>query len=78
MAARIGETRKMNAMKSSKSAMLAITASTLIMLLSGCPKKQGPGERAGKAVDNAMGKAGQKIEKAGESVQDAAKGEGKK
>jgi hypothetical protein len=68
----------MNAMKLSKSAMLAVTASALIVFLGGCPQKEGPAERAGKAVDNAVDKAGQKIEKAGEAVQDAAKSEGKK
>lgn len=65
-------------MKYRRGAMLAIAASALILLLGGCPQKEGPGERAGKAVDNAAEKAGQKIEKAGEAVQDAAKGEGKK
>jgi hypothetical protein len=68
----------MNPMKSSKRAMLALTASALIILLGGCPQKEGPAERAGKAVDNAAEKAGQKIEKAGEAVQDAAKSDGKK
>ena len=65
-------------MKSGKRAILAITASALVILLGGCPQKEGPAERAGKAVDNAADKAGQKIEKAGEAIQDAAKGEGKK
>ena len=47
------------------------------MVLAGCPQKEGPAERAGKSVDKAMDKAGQQIEKAGERVQDAAKGEKK-
>lgn len=37
--------------------------------------KAGPVEQAGQAVDDAAEKAGQKIENAGEHVQDAAKGE---
>ena len=66
-------------MRLRKSATLAMAASAMgIAVLSGCPQKEGPGERAGKAVDNAMDKAGQKIEKAGESVRDAAKGDDKK
>jgi len=37
--------------------------------------KAGPVEKAGQAVDDAAEKAGEKIEDAGEHVQDAAKGE---
>lgn len=64
-------------MKTMKSAMVGLTAIALVVMLGGCPQKEGPGERAGKAVDNAMDKTGQKIEKAGEAVQDAAKGDKK-
>jgi len=39
--------------------------------------KQGPAEQAGQAVDNAAEKTGQQIEKAGEKIQDAAKGDNK-
>lgn len=63
-------------MKYGKSVMIA-AASALLLVLAGCPQKEGPVERAGKSVDKAIDKAGQKIEKAGESVQDAAKGEKK-
>ena len=60
------------------------TVSTVLMLgvlfaaLPGCQKKEGPAERAGKAVDQAVEKVGKQVEKAGESIQDAAKGENKK
>ncbi len=64
-------------MKFWKSVMIATAASALAMVLAGCPQKEGPAEQAGKAVDKAADKAGQQIEKAGESVQDAAKGEKK-
>lgn len=64
-------------MRFGKGVMIAAAASALVMVLGGCPQKQGPGERAGKAVDNALDKTGQQIEKAGEKVQDAAKGEKK-
>ena len=64
-------------MKFGNAAMFAAAAGALLMVLAGCPQKEGPVERAGKSVDKAMDKAGQKIEKAGESVQDAAKGDKK-
>lgn len=43
----------------------------------GCEKKEGPVEKAGKEVDKAAATVGQKIEKAGENIQDTAKGEKK-
>jgi hypothetical protein len=58
-------------------AIVPILVSTLALVLAGCPQKEGPAERAGKSVDKAMDTAGQKIEKAGESIQDAAKGDKK-
>jgi hypothetical protein len=45
----------------------------LVVGLSACQKKEGPAERAGKAVDQAVDSAGQKLEKAGQDVQDAAR-----
>ena len=56
---------------------IAAVAGALALVLTGCPQQEGPAEHAGKAVDKAMDKAGQKIEKVGESVQDAAKGDKK-
>ncbi|HUY02197.1 MAG TPA: hypothetical protein VMV33_02835 [Rhodocyclaceae bacterium] len=50
-----------------------LTGAVLAALL-GCQKQEGPAERAGKQVDKAMQSAGQQIEKAGESIQDTAKG----
>lgn len=52
----------------------AIVMSVLIAVLAACQKEPGPAEKAGKAVDNATEKAGQQIEKAGENIQDTAKG----
>jgi hypothetical protein len=46
----------------------------LIAALSACQKQEGPAEHAGKEVDKTVDKAGQQIEKAGENIQDAAKG----
>jgi predicted small secreted protein len=50
-----------------------LAAGVLIAALPGCEKKEGPGERAGKAVDQAVQDTGKKIEQAGEKIQDAAK-----
>jgi len=36
-------------------------------------QKEGPMEKAGKKVDNAVEKTGQQIEKAGDKIQDATK-----
>lgn len=64
-------------MKFSYTVVIATVMSALILGLVGCAQKEGPAERAGKSVDQAMDKAGQKIEQAGKDVQDAAKGEKK-
>lgn len=58
--------------KHMKSVTLTVFAVACFGLL-GCEKKEGPAERAGKVVDNAVEKTGQQIEKAGEKIQDAAK-----
>lgn len=55
----------------------AIAIAALLTVLSGCEKKEGPLEKAGKEVDNAAATVGQKIENAGEKVQDAAQGDKK-
>lgn len=48
-------------------------AGLLATALFGCQKEEGPAERAGKAMDNAVENAGKQLEKAGEKMQDAAK-----
>ena len=55
----------------------ALIWGVLMSSLPSCQKQEGPVERAGKQIDQAVDKAGQQIEKAGDAVQDAAKG-GKK
>jgi hypothetical protein len=52
----------------------ALVMSALLVALPGCQKQEGPAERAGKSLDNAAAKAGQQVEKAGDAIQDAAKG----
>ena len=61
-------------MKFSNSAIAAAAIGALIAGLSGCQKQEGPAESAGKEIDKAIGTVGQNIEKAGENIQDAAKG----
>jgi hypothetical protein len=55
----------------------ALLIGILFATIPACQKQEGPAERAGKSVDNAVDKAGQQIEKAGDNIQDAAK-DGKK
>jgi hypothetical protein len=54
--------------------LLALVAIAFALGLAACEKKEGPMERAGKSIDNAAAKTGQQIEKAGDKIQDAAKG----
>lgn len=64
-------------MKLGKTTGAALLMGALLVALSGCQKEEGPAERAGKEVDKAVEKTGQKIEKAGDAIQDAAKGDKK-
>lgn len=63
--------------KLGKAATTAVVMSALLAALYGCEKKEGPMEKAGKEVDKAAVSAGQQVEKAGEKIQDAAKGDKK-
>lgn len=60
-----------------KTSGLVLAMGALLVALTGCQKQEGPAERAGKGVDKALEKTGQQIEKAGDSIQDAAKGDKK-
>lgn len=51
-----------------------LAASVLLIALTGCQKQEGPVEVAGKKVDDAVEKTGEKIEQVGDNIQDAAKG----
>ena len=53
------------------SGALILTAS--IAALAACQKQEGPMERACKDLDKAIDSVGQQVEKAGDSIQDAAK-----
>lgn len=51
----------------------ALLLGIMVAGMSGCQKKEGPMEQAGKEIDKAAEKTGEKIEKAGEKIKDAAK-----
>lgn len=63
-------------MRSSSRVMTAAACALVAAAVYGCNKQDsgGPGERAGKQVDRAMDKAGKQVEKAGEAIQDTARG----
>jgi hypothetical protein len=60
-------------MKFRNAACAGLALSLLLVGLSGCEKKEGPAERAGKQIDKSIESAGKQLEKAGEKIQDAAK-----
>ncbi len=57
------------------SAVLILSAT--LAALSACQKQEGPMERAGKDLDKAVENVGQQVEKAGDNIQDATKGDKK-
>jgi hypothetical protein len=70
--------------KIGRSVIATLVLGILVAGLSGCQKKEGPAERAGKEIDKAAentghqiekaaDKIGEKFEKAGEKIKDAAK-----
>lgn len=59
-------------MKIQKAISATLIVGAIVVMLSAC-EKEGPAEKAGKAVDNAVDKTGQQIEKAGDKIQDASK-----
>lgn len=63
-------------MKIQKAISATLITGAIVVMLSAC-QKEGPAEKAGKAVDNAVDKTGQQIEKAGDKIQDASKGDKK-
>lgn len=64
-------------MKLGKTVGTALAISALLVALLGCDRNDGPAERAGKQLDKAVDKAEQQMEKAGDSIRDAAKGDNK-
>jgi hypothetical protein len=66
--------------KMGKCVMTALVIGALFMFLglSGCQKKEGPAESAGKQIDKTIEKAGQQMEKAGDKIEEATKDTNKK
>ena len=62
-------------MKLVKTVGAAFIMSALLVPLFGCEQQQGPAERAGQSLDKALDKTGEQVEKAGDRIQDAAKGD---
>jgi len=56
-----------------RSVVAVLVVGMFVIGVAGCPKKEGPAERAGKAIDKAAEKTGQQMEKAGEKLKEAAK-----
>ena len=61
-------------MKFGKTVNTVLLTGALLVVLAACEKQEGPAERAGKEADKAVASVGKSIEKAGENIQDAAKG----
>ncbi len=61
-------------MKLGKIVSTVLVAGSMLLALSACQKQEGPAERAGKEADKAVADVGKQIEKVGENIQDAAKG----
>ena len=55
-----------------KRVVVGVAVTALLTVLAACEPKEGPAERAGKALDKSVEKAGQQIEKAGQKIQDTA------
>ena len=64
----------MNTFSFAKTLCVVSLIGALLGSLSACQKPAGPAERAGQEIDQAAGQVGQQIEKAGEAIQDSAKG----
>jgi len=62
----------------SKSIVAVLVLGALVGVMSGCQKKEGPAEKAGKSMDKAAETAGQKIDKAVEKTGDKMEKAGEK
>lgn len=64
-------------MKLGKTVGAALVVAVFLASQSGCEKNEGPMEQAGKSIDKAAEKVGDKVEQAGETIKDAAQGDKK-
>ena len=70
-------------MKTYKSVIAMLVLGTLVLSVAACKPEPGPAEKAGRKIDEALGtapkdktlgeRAGEKIEKAGQDLEDASK-----
>jgi predicted small secreted protein len=61
-------------MKPFKNIVTVIGLGALLIALPGCQKPEGPAEKAGKDIDQAVENTGQKVENLGDRIQDTAQG----
>ncbi|HSJ47577.1 MAG TPA: hypothetical protein VLA26_01905 [Gammaproteobacteria bacterium] len=61
-------------MKPVQIASVALVVGALFIALPGC-ERQGPAERAGENIDDAVEKTGDQIEKTGDAIKDSAQGD---
>lgn len=54
--------------------MRAFYLALVVLALTAACEREGPAEKAGRELDQAVDKAGRNVEKAGRNMQDAAKG----
>lgn len=64
-------------MKLVKTVGAALVVAVFLAALAGCERNEGPMEQAGKSIDKAAEKVGDKVEQAGETIKDAAQGDKK-
>jgi hypothetical protein len=72
-----------NKMKTCRSVVALLTIGALALSVAACKPEPGPAEKAGQKIDQALGttpkektlgeRAGEKVEQAGENIQDASK-----
>ncbi|MDT8388195.1 MAG: hypothetical protein RQ736_11825 [Thiogranum sp.] len=62
-------------MKAFQTISAVLLASVFFLALPGCDTQQGPAESAGESIDEAAARAGDKIEDAGEAIEDAVQGD---
>lgn len=53
--------------------LAVLVLGAVVAMLPGCQKPEGPLERAGKSLDNAVEKTGESMERAGDKIKDATK-----
>ena len=55
-------------MEARKSALICVFAALALAVAAGCQRQEGPAEKAGKQIDKAVAKAGDKIDEAADKL----------